>query len=461
MTDEECIDFYNKNLKGKHFIFKYVIKKYPDFIEYIRNRFKDSTGNESIKELIYRIKNKIEEKPKCIVCGNSLIFSDRNNSYQKKYCSNDCKNSIKGIEMTKQLRFNTCIKKYGNGYYNNRNQYKNTCIKKFGVDNPLKSSDVVEKMKETNLKIFGVENVFQSYIIKQKIKETCLERYGVKYPMQSEEIKNKSIKTSLLHYGVDHPHKSNIIKEQSKQTCLSKYGVEYTFQLDNVKNKIKQTCLQRYNVENPKQNEQIKEKAMQTTLYNYGVDNPLKSKEIKQKIKQTFINKFGVDHPMKCKEIMLKAFKTKFKNQTKYSKEEDKIYNHLITIDKDTKRQYYSDLYPFHCDFYLPKYDLYIEYNGTWTHGKHPFNKDNEDDIELLNKWEDKAKNSTFYKNAINTWTISDTNKRNIAYENKLNFIEIFYIKKTYHFIGYYNNKYIDEIYDTFQDFFDKHEMFQ
>ena len=37
-----------------------------------------------------------------------------------------------------------------------------------------------------------------------------------------------------------------------------------------------------------------------------------------------------------------------------------------------------------------------------------------------------KSKNSGYYQNAINTWTIRDVNKRNIAKQNNLNYLEIF-----------------------------------
>ena len=124
---------------------------------------------------------------------------------------------------------------------------------------------------------------------------------------------------------------------------------------------------------------------------------------------------------------MLKTFDSRIKNKTnKFSKKEDEIFNYLITIDKDTKRQYYSELYPFHCDFYLPNFDVYIEYQGMWTHGLHPFDKDNKDDIEILNKWEIKAETSKFYRSAIKNWTITDPLKRETAKDNKLNYLEIF-----------------------------------
>jgi len=37
-----------------------------------------------------------------------------------------------------------------------------------------------------------------------------------------------------------------------------------------------------------------------------------------------------------------------------------------------------------------------------------------------------KSKNTPYYNNAITNWTISDVDKRNVAKENNLNYLEIF-----------------------------------
>ena len=71
---------------------------------------------------------------------------------------------------------------------------------------------------------------------------------------------------------------------------------------------------------------------------------------------------------------------------------------------------------------------MYIECNYHWTHGGHPFNPNNQEDVQKLNKW--KLKNSKFYDQAIYVWTILDIKKRNIAIKNKLNYIEIWNINE-------------------------------
>ena len=91
-------------------------------------------------------------------------------------------------------------------------------------------------------------------------------------------------------------------------------------------------------------------------------------------------------------------------------------------------RQYKSEKYPFSCDFYIPDKDLYIEYNGTWTHGKHLFDSTNKDDIYKLNEWKEKSKKSKYYKKAIYTWADLDVRKNNIAKQNNLNYLSFYNI---------------------------------
>lgn len=83
-------------------------------------------------------------------------------------------------------------------------------------------------------------------------------------------------------------------------------------------------------------------------------------------------------------------------------------------------------MYPYCCDFYIPEKDLYIEYQGTWTHGFIPYNKHNKECQEKLRLWKEKSKDSKFYENAIKVWAKSDVKKRKIAKKNKLNWIEFF-----------------------------------
>lgn len=134
-------------------------------------------------------------------------------------------------------------------------------------------------------------------------------------------------------------------------------------------------------------------------------------------------------------EILEKKNITHRKNNSfNTSKVENKGYVFLVDIFGDVKRNYKSDKYPFRCDYYIPKFDLYIELNASWTHG---YMKYVEDDVlckKQLAIWHEKAKTSAYYKNAIVTWTIRDPMKRQIASNNKVNFKEFWNLNelKTY-----------------------------
>lgn len=79
--------------------------------------------------------------------------------------------------------------------------------------------------------------------------------------------------------------------------------------------------------------------------------------------------------------------------------------------------------YPYFCDFYLPKTDTFIELHGFWMHGKHWFDSNNLDDLNMLNSWIAKSKTRPIYKEAIKCWTEIDVKKRECAIKNNLNYI--------------------------------------
>ena len=383
--------------------YKKILHSNKKIYNKLLNYYNDST---SFTETVYRIINDLDIRPVCPVCGNSLTFYRFSTGFSK-----------------------SCSQKCAQANPDTQNKIKETCIKRFGETNAMKNKNIHQKAVNTIIKKYGVDNVSKSEIIKQKKVNTCISNYGVKYGLDLPDVRNKAVKNShtkeaidkvkntvIKKYGVDNVSKSKIIKQKKIDTCISNYGVKYPMQSEIVRNKSINTCLNIYGCKSISQVDKIKQQKFNTMKLN---------------------NSFCISKP------------------------EQKLFNNLLNIYQNICYQYKSELYPYHCDFYLPNFDLYIEYNGTWTHGKHPFNKDDKDDIELLNIWKVKSKTSEFYKSAIETWTVRDVNKRNIAYQNKLNFIEIFYIKKIYHFIGYYNNKYIDEKYEEFQGFFDRHEMIQ
>ena len=223
-----------------------------------------------------------------------------------------------------------------------------------------------------------------------------------------------------------------------RSVCSYKCGYEYS------KDKIINTTIERYGVNNPLKSDTIKEKYKNTCIKKYGCNNPSKSNIIKEKKVKTYIEHYGVDNYFKSKESIYKSHtnnciskqieKKRINHTFNASKQEDELYLYIKEKFPNVKRQYKDrERYPYSCDFYIPDLDLFIEYQGTWTHGKHPYNEESEEDKNLLEKW--KYKNTKYYINAIQTWTIRDVNKRNIAKRNNLNYVEFWSILDCKHFI--------------------------
>ena len=384
--------------------YHYLHNHYPEFEKYLSTHF---NFIDKWCEKLYCYYHKVNNHPVCPICGKNVNFISFNMGYHK-FCSSKC---------------------LSNSEYR-RNKIKETNLKKYGVENPFQSESIKDKIKETNLKKYGVENYSQTQEFQKKFKQTCLEKYGVDNPNKSQEIRNKTKQRYLERYGVDNPNKSQTIRNKTKQTCIGKYGVENPFQSESIKDKIKETNLKKYGVENYSQTQEFQKKFKQTCLEKYGVESPSQSQEVQNKMKQTCLERYGVEnysqseeYQSRHEEIQTKINNTKHLNHTFNSSQiETEFTSYLISQNIEYIRQYGSKEYPFNCDFYLPKYNLYIEIQAGWFHGGHPYNE--ELDKDTLEIW--KSKNTDFYNTAIETWTVRDTNKRNIAKLNNLKYLEIF-----------------------------------
>lgn len=416
MSDEDIIKYFikdNKIIPNRTNI-KHLTKSVPEFKKYLDTRFFDS---ESYVETITRIFYKIEEKPKCHKCDKILHFLNFNKPFGK-WCSSKCQLSdddfIKERNKKQQnksqyekeqiqiKRKNTCLKKYGDKNYNNRQKAENTYFEKYNSKCPLSG----EKRKEWSDKIF--------------------EKTG-KYTITDAE---KIAKTKLERYGDE----GYVNKEKRLQTMKEKYGVEYTLQSTQLRNKTKHTKLEKYgneNYTNP-------EKAKQTCLIKYGVDNPFKIQEIRTRI----------DYD--------KVVDTKIKTGTiNSSKQEKALYDILCDIyGTENIIQEYKD-YRYKnpktnrrwcCDFYIKNLDIFIELQGHYTHGTHPFDENSENDIQLKNQILEKVSESKpTYKKILEIWCETDVLKRTTAKENNLKYIEIFDLNFTKESITNIVNKILEE----------------
>ena len=184
-----------------------------------------------------------------------------------------------------------------------------------------------------------------------------------------------------------------------------------------------------------------KDKAVHTNMDKWGCDNPMKNPEVQVALGKTNIAKYGSISPFGSSEVRQKSSKSKAKRLQKSFAEmytndkaihvelsqEAVIYNCLV--DKfgmdDVFYQYGmhpSDRrYPYNCDFYIKSLDLFIEFNGHYTHGFHWFDANNHDDQLRVKHLLDTGKVQN--KKAVRTWCELDVEKRNKAKAEKLKYL--------------------------------------
>ena len=426
MSNQELIEYltdnsgeYNKRINRK-----YLETHDLNILHILYNVYDDLSEKTPVYEIYYRLKNNLKKRPVCIICGKPVKYTS---GHYAKFCSKECQYSDLGKKITKEIKIKSNLEKYG---------VEHTSQLKEVTDKRTKSradhvNEIQQHVRESLYKKYGAYDVMHIPHILQKIKNTNLKKFGVEFPLQqlkkeNSEIYQKISQTCINKFRVDSPLKNKEVREKIKQTNIQKYGVDNLFKNDIIKEKIKQTNIQKYGVDYLFKSNIIKEKIKQTNIQKYGVDNPLKNKEIREKIKQTNIQKYGVDNPLKNKEIWKKSQDNR--QISSKSKLENNFLNYLKLKyeSDDIITQYKSKEYPYYCDFYIKSINLYIELQGHWTHNDHPFDINNLNDQLIMDIWRTKSLSDKYYKNALNTWTIKDVEKRNTAIQNNLNYLEIF-----------------------------------
>ena len=353
-----------ENMSFKMYSDKYISKHYPEFFEYLNNKY----GSISIKEIIYLYFHQLDEPSRCKVSGKYTKLENFNIGY-RKYCSSKCCNSDPDKIIST----------------------RNNIINKYGVENISQLETIKYKKKKTCLKNYGVENPSQSLEIQNKIKQTNIERYGVEYAQQCDIIKNKFETTMIERYGVTHPSQSDIVKNKKKETCLKNYGVESPSQSDIVKSRQKEAFNRKYMEIHP-------------DIIEIFEDNG----------ERIYKCKCSNNNCNKCIEKIFTIHSNLYHSRNYHQIEKCTIINPIDHKGKDTNiEKFIKNILDFHSieyvtnvrlfdnlevDIYIPSKKIAIECNGVYWHSDKIKTKNyhykkykvyEENNIQLLSIWED------------------------------------------------------------------------
>jgi len=334
MTDIEVLNIIDTTCSDRDGrVYVNLIKKNNDLYNYLLTRYKDS---DSLKETIFRIRNGIEIRPTCVLCGGKVKFDEHvSHHYMRNHgfywhCSSKCSKNDK--EVRDKIK-ETCLERYGDEHnWGKHSSVRSKCAETFkkNYDTQEKLDELFEKRSKTKMEHYGDPN----YNNREKFKRTNLERYGVEYYYNTEKCR----KTKQERYGDSNYNNASKMLE----TKMERYG--------NLCPGI--------------------EKARATMFERYGVQYYFQHQDCIKK-----------SHTL---EIKLKANQTRCKNGTNRKSHLETMIrdfiseNYPMLLIEENKRKYLDG---FEIDVYLPELKLGFEIQGDYFHANPLFYKC--DDIVL------------------------------------------------------------------------------
>ena len=293
---------------------------------------------------------------------------------------------------------------------------KKAFLQKYGVEHPMKTESVKNKMKTTNLERYGVECTLKSNSVRDKIKTTNLEKYGYENPMSSSIIQEKA----RAAYNSRSLEDVIETREKTVKTNMHKYGGISPLSNPEIKQKVKLTNLERYGCENPSSSEIVKRKIQNNNLEKYGVlhASQIHLKDFYENIEDVIetynsnksvyetAKKYGVDHNVIVRILLNRNIEIP-KEETRSSHEAELLrYIRSFGIECIPSAKILKDenkRNPFEVDIYIPSKKLAIELNGLYWHSDKIVKRDyhleklklcEKYSVQLLQFWE----HETYFK---------------------------------------------------------------
>jgi len=406
-------------------------------LESLSKQVRDATSfldeyNPTISERFYYLIHDLKEVQRCKFCGKKLKWNTRN-ELSKGYwltCGDKaCDAKRRAIKMTgsssisesRDKKFvewqatvieinDDIVKKYIK-YDKFVNMLTNPIIINYLKNRYDDSSSLLETVQRIR---FGIE------------KKPICAREGCNKPVVWVGKKSLMMRTHCCQSCAGLDEKT---QEKRFDTCEKVWGTRGVYDSE----KHQQMYKEKYGVAASAQRKDVIEHRNETFLKNYGTIHPTQCQSVKDKTANTFMERYGVKTTFMLPEIRELAVK-KLNENSKYAtsdreKQVREIISRFYNIDNEKMDK---SRFNYNVDFYLPDYDLYIEYQGSQFHHERAFLGTAEDEAELESLI-DKAKereSETGQKSQASTiayvWAELDVKKREEARDKNLNYLEIY-----------------------------------
>lgn len=299
-------------------------------------------------------------------------------------------------------------------------------IAQYGTDNPFKLDSFQEKAAQTREERYGARytladgSVFAEEARKkgqeslEPIRRAKRERTLARKKREREERQRE--RALYGHHRRTLTDEEKVVANERRiATSQSRYGVDHPSQRASFRQSVSQYMT------DPENQRRIRARTVATNQERYGVAYFTQLPEHRQEQSRR------MSDPLHQRRIL----STKRENGTlSTSSSEDALCGLLVAYADQhgmtVVRQYRDEKrYPFAVDFYIPERDLFIELNGSWSHGGHWYEADREMDQKTVQTWLKKGQKSKYYRVALKTWTERDVRKREVARQAELNYVTL------------------------------------
>lgn len=326
---------------------------------------------------------------KCLNCNKEFKVKTNTTTYKSDFCSAECarEHSLKIIESLPKLE---------------RDRKEPVCIlcsKRFHR-NESRTNHILQYHRLSSKEYYD-------FFFKKEDEGKCL------YCGKETSLGN-------IHKG----YAKYCNKEHEMLYLKENFGVTNIAQRPDVLKKIKENNLEKYGVENVFAAKEFADKirvgGCRSILKDIPYTEFIKDGKVYFEVQRednTFIEVYSTRQALAQRNARL------YRECGMRSQFEYYFAQRLEEIGVEYEYEHKDDLYPYDCDFYLPKYKAYVELHTGPQHGQCFYDKTIHKDENLLEDgWN-------------HTWKVRDVEKRKCAIKNNLNYVVLFTITEINDFL--------------------------